>query len=101
MKVKLEEKLEINNNSTNEELHEVPEIGFFEGTEKLLEIWFHQRDSDECSDDGDRSKKCDLRDIPRYVSDHGLISAVIFHVYFKYTCYFEYWFLIGCCYLLK
>lgn len=37
------------------------EVGFFEGTEKLLEIWF--------SSDVISGRKCDLRDIPRFELD--------------------------------
>lgn len=40
----------------------VDDIGFFEGTEKLLEIWFSGDSSAT-----DEENKCDLRDIPRYV----------------------------------
>jgi len=42
------------------DLTDLNEIGFFEGTEKLLEIWFQGRDGEE---------NCDLRSIPRPALD--------------------------------
>ena len=39
-------------------LADLNEVGFFEGTEKLLEIWF--------TSDLISASKCDLRAIPRY-----------------------------------
>jgi len=72
MKMLLEERLDSNNN--NEEV-QVPEIGFFEGTEKLLEVWFHQGDIDESYDSSSNIKR-DLRIIPRYVRFCMLLSNI-------------------------
>ena len=44
--------------------YEIPEIGFFEGTEKLLEVWFHH-DNQSYKKHGNHKLKDDLREIPR------------------------------------
>lgn len=49
--------------------YQIPEIGFFEGTEKLLEVWFHHDDNKgNCNGvkkHENRKVKDDLREIPR------------------------------------
>lgn len=48
--------------------YQIPEIGFFEGTEKLLEVWFHhdkQGSYDSGKKDHTHEIKNDLREIPR------------------------------------
>lgn len=52
----------------NNNEYEIPEIGFFEGTEKLLEIWFHSESKGSNHLNGKKhcnDKKDDLRNIPR------------------------------------
>ena len=46
----------------------VPEVGFFEGTEKLLEVWFTSSDEDETTNNNNG----DLRIIPRLVFFPGV-----------------------------
>lgn len=51
---------------------------FFEGVEKLLEIWFAPNP---------KNKNADLRKIPRLVSDSSIHVCVCVHVYVTYeTC---------------
>ena len=49
--------------------YQIPEIGFFEGTEKLLEVWFHhnenQRSCNSVEKHANHKVKDDLREIPR------------------------------------
>jgi len=56
--------------------YQIPEIGFFEGTEKLLEVWFHHDDNQRsCNgvEKRDNHKvKDDLREIPREKLDNLL-----------------------------
>lgn len=54
------------NSTTQEQLNDA---GFFEGSEKLLKIWFSANDDENKKDDG---HECDLRLIPRFELDYVL-----------------------------
>lgn len=51
---------------------------FFEGTEKLLEVWFGHNPNYP-----DSQKKCDLRIIPRYVYSSLSFPVSLFHLFFS------------------
>lgn len=50
----------------------VNEVGFFEGAEKLLEVWFMLLDSESRQPLGGESVKKGLRIIPRYIRGNGV-----------------------------
>ena len=56
--------MKLEGNKANE--YQIPEIGFFEGTEKLLEIWFHHENQGNHNHHTVKhERKNDLREIPR------------------------------------